>query len=109
MRVLLDECIPRQLKTYFTPEHECNTVPEAGFAGKTNGELLALAEGLYDVFVTLDKGIRYQQNLDGKGIAIVLIRSKSSRLADIAIHSDECLKAIRTIGRGEVVQTGEEP
>ena len=58
MRVLIDECIPRKFKTHLVG-HECRTVPEAGFAGKQNGELLELARGQFDVLVTLDKGIQY--------------------------------------------------
>ena len=46
--------------------HECFTVPEVGLAGRKNGELLTLAEGKFDVFVTIDKNIRYQQNLSGQ-------------------------------------------
>ena len=58
MRILLDECVPRKLKRAVAP-HICQTVPEAGFAGKSNGELLGLAEQAgFDVFLTLDKGIR---------------------------------------------------
>jgi predicted nuclease of predicted toxin-antitoxin system len=56
MKLLLDECAPRRFSSNLSSkEHECLTVPEAGFAGKTNGELLALAEAGFDVFVTLDK------------------------------------------------------
>jgi hypothetical protein len=59
MKVLLDECIPRRFKNAF-PDHECQTVPEAGLAGKANGLLLTLAEGArFDLFLTLDKGLQY--------------------------------------------------
>jgi hypothetical protein len=61
MRVLLDECIPRQFKSCSHGEHDCATVPEAGLAGKTNGELLGSIAGVFDVLVTLDKGVRFQQ------------------------------------------------
>ena len=55
MKVLFDECIPRKLK-HVLPSHECQTVPEAGMAGKTNGVLLALAEvAAFDLFFTVDK------------------------------------------------------
>ena len=58
MRVLLDECVPRKFK-FSISGHNCRTVPEAGFAGKTNGELLVLAErDGFEVFLTLDKGVR---------------------------------------------------
>jgi predicted nuclease of predicted toxin-antitoxin system len=87
-------------------EHECLTVPEAGFAGKTNGELLALAEAGFDVFVTLDKGFAYQQNLTGRKIPILLIRAKSARLADLLPHAQACREAIATIEPGEIIHVG---
>jgi hypothetical protein len=63
MRVLLDECIPRKLKNAL-PDHDCQTVPEAGLAGNNNGLLLSLAERAgFDIFFTIDKGLQYQQNL----------------------------------------------
>ncbi len=63
MKILLDECLPRKLKSYFH-EHEVVTVPERGWAGTKNGTLLKLAGPEFDVFVTLDKGLPYQQNLN---------------------------------------------
>jgi hypothetical protein len=103
MRVLIDECIPRKFKSRLGP-HDCQTVPEAGFAGKQNGELLDLAEGRFDVFVTLDKGLEFQQNLTGRRIAVVLIRSKSNRLADVQQHTAACLAAIESIQPGQLIQ-----
>lgn len=70
MKILLDECIPRKLKNAF-PEHECQTVPEAGLAGAKNGALLPLAEAAgFDLFLSVDKGLPYQENLAGRSIAI---------------------------------------
>jgi len=78
MRVLLDECVPRKLKSHL-PSHECASVPEAGFAGKKNGELLKLAvEAGFEVFVTVDQGIEYEQNLMSQELAIIIIRAKSN-------------------------------
>jgi predicted nuclease of predicted toxin-antitoxin system len=88
MKLLLDECVPRRFSASLSSdEHQCLTVPEAGFAGKTNGELLALAEASFDVFITLDKGFAYQQNLMGRRIAI---RVKSTRLADLLPQAQAC-------------------
>ena len=107
MKLLLDECVPRPFKfSLATREHECVTVPEAGFAGKTNGELLALAERTFDVFVTLDKGIEYQQSLSSRKIAILLIRSKSNRLNDLLPHVQRCHDAIAAIKPGQIVRVG---
>jgi hypothetical protein len=108
MRLLLDECVPRGFKSSLTTdEHQCLTVPEAGFAGKTNGELLTLPEASFDVFITLDKGFRYQQNLADRRIAVLVIRANSSGLADLLPRAQECLDAIATIKMGEVIQLGD--
>ena len=66
MKLLLDECVPRKFRNLL-PAHDCRTVPEEGLAGKKNGELLSLAEQAgFEVFLTLDRGLEYQQNLQGK-------------------------------------------
>src|SRR5258706_15761454 len=105
MKLLLDECVPRRFSSSLSgEEHECLTLPEAGFAGKTNGELIALAEASFDVFITLDKGFAYQQNLTGRKIAILLIRAKSARLVDPVPHAQACREAIANIKPGEIIQ-----
>ncbi len=107
MNLLLDECVPRPLKASLAVEgHACLTVPEAGFAGKTNGELLRLAQNRYRVFITLDKGIPYQQNLAGVTLAVLIIRAKSNRLIDLLPHVPACLAALREIKAGEIVHIG---
>jgi len=60
MRVLFDECVPRLFRNYL-PGHNVETVQGAGWTGKKNGELLLLAEGRFDVFLTVDQSIRCQQ------------------------------------------------
>ena len=102
MRILLDECLPRRLKVHLVG-HECRTVPEAGWAGKRNGELLELAEGSYDVFLTLDKGTQYQQNLSGRGIAILILRAQSNRLEDLIDRVPACLAALEQVQAGQVI------
>ena len=62
MRILLDECLPRRLKRDL-PGHEVRTVPELGWASKQNGDLLALAEGKFDVFLTVDRNLSLQQDV----------------------------------------------
>ncbi len=102
-RILLDECLPRNFKRYFA-EHECVTVSELGLAGRKNGELLSLAEADgFQVFVTIDRGIAYQQNLSGRTIAVILIRAKSNRLADLIPHAADVLAQVATIEPGHVV------
>jgi predicted nuclease of predicted toxin-antitoxin system len=109
MKFLLDECVPRRFSASLSSdEHQCLTVPEAGFAGKTNGELLTLAEASFDVFITLDKGFAYQQNLAGRKIAVLLIHARSARLADLLPHADACRTALEIIKPGSIVQIGKE-
>jgi len=94
MKLLLDECVPRKFRNLL-PAHDCRTVPEEGFAGKKNGELLSLAEKSgFEVFVTLDRGIEYQQNLQGRIIAVVLIRANSSRLVDLLPTVPNCCEPL---------------
>jgi predicted nuclease of predicted toxin-antitoxin system len=107
MRVLLDECIPRKFKNALVG-HNCSTVPEVGLAGKKNGELLSLAEqNGFEVFLTLDKGLQYQQNLAHRDIAIIIIRAASNRINDLLPHAEACLAQIRSIRSGEVALVGD--
>jgi predicted nuclease of predicted toxin-antitoxin system len=106
MRLLLDECVPRKFRNLL-PGYDCRTVPEEGLAGKKNRELLSLAEQAgFEVFLTLDRGLEYEQNLQGRIIAIILIRAKSSRLVDLLPHSPEILRVLRSIKPGELVNAG---
>lgn len=106
MRLLLDECVPRKFRNSL-PGHDCRTVPEEGMAGKKNGELLLLAEQAgFEVFLTLDRGLEYEQNLQPRMITIVLVRTKSSRLSDLVLHSAEILRVLASLKPGELVKVG---
>ena len=107
MKILLDECIPRKLKNAL-PDHECHTVPEAGLAGQKNGILLSLAEAAgFDLFLTMDKGLQYQQNLEGRSIAILIVRASSNRLQDLLPHLEACRSIMKSIKPGDVIRVGE--
>src|SRR5205823_9637384 len=69
MRVLLDECVPRGLRTEL-PGHEVKTVAEAGWAGVKNGALLQLAANHFDVLLTVDRNLEYQQSFSGEKAAL---------------------------------------
>jgi predicted nuclease of predicted toxin-antitoxin system len=110
MKLLLDECLPARLKELFVGGgHECQTARDAGLRGKENGELLDLAEGVFDVFVTIDRNIRYQQNLRGRKIAILINRCVSNDLGDIRPHVSQALAALRSVQPGQVVEVGNVP
>jgi len=74
LRILLDECLP-EILTEWLGGWEVKTVQELGWGGVTNGELLRRAEGQFDVFLTADRRLRYQQNLKGRGLAVVVLPS----------------------------------
>jgi predicted nuclease of predicted toxin-antitoxin system len=80
MRILLDENLPKQLMADFGEEHEVKTVRDMGWLGKKNGELLGLIV-LYgfDYFVTIDKNLRHQQNLDRIDLKIFLLLAVNNR------------------------------
>jgi predicted nuclease of predicted toxin-antitoxin system len=70
MRILLDECVPWPMHKILRG-HSCSTVQGQGWGGIKNGDLLQRAEGEFDLFITSDQNIRYQQNLTGRRIAIL--------------------------------------
>jgi hypothetical protein len=68
MKLLLDESLPRGLRSLF-PDHEARTVPECGWGGFANGALLEEASSAFDAFITAGQNLQYQQNLSGFPIA----------------------------------------
>ena len=77
MRVLLDECMPRALRRAL-PGHEVKTVAETGWAGVKNGELLQLAATQFDVLLTVDRNLEYQQNFAGLALAVSVVHAPSN-------------------------------
>ena len=84
MKLLLDESIPRRLVEHFPADMDVRTVPQVGWAGMKNGELLAVAakEG-FTALVTADRGIEYQQNSSSLLLSVVIMRSYRTRLEDL--------------------------
>ncbi len=80
MKILLDENIPVKLKFDFGIDFEVKTVRDMGWLGKKNGELLGLIASCgIDFFVTLDKNLRYQQNLEKFDLKIILLMAHSNK------------------------------
>jgi predicted nuclease of predicted toxin-antitoxin system len=79
VRILLDECLDWRLGREL-PGHEVKTVQDMGWAGIKNGRLLALAESDFQVFVTGDRNLSFQQNLPRFAIAVVVLKGESIRL-----------------------------
>ncbi|MBX3184516.1 MAG: DUF5615 family PIN-like protein [Polyangiaceae bacterium] len=106
MRVLLDECLPRKLKAHLHG-HQVITVPEAGWAGKQNGELLLAATGLIDAFVTIDSNLAYQQHLANLPFAVIVLRAGSNRVQDLVPLVPEIVTALQSAQPGQVIRIGE--
>ncbi len=83
-RILLDEHFDHLLKDLFSAQVDARTVNEEGWSGKKNGELLQLANKTFDVFVTMDKNLEHQQNLQGLRLAIVVVRARSNAYSTVA-------------------------
>ncbi len=79
MRLLLDECVPTRLSRAL-PSHQVSTVVRRGWSGVKNGRLLALAATEFDVFVTVDKNLPYQQDMAALPIAVVILDAVSNEL-----------------------------
>jgi len=101
VKVLLDECVPRRLARGLP--FEVQTVPAIGHAGLQNGDLLRAVCHDYDVFLTLDQNLRYQQNLANFPIGIVVVCAPSNRYDDILPFVPEILSALDTVGPGDLV------
>jgi hypothetical protein len=104
MRVLLDECVPKRLGRQLAGHH-ARTVPQEGWSGKKNGELLALMSSAgYEVLLTVDQGIKHQQNLMATGVAVIVLFGISNQLADLVPLVPDVLTALTTIKPGDVVE-----
>ena len=106
MKVLLDECVPRKLRREL-PEHEVFTVTGRGWSGIKNGKLLALAEAEFDVFLTVDQNLKYQQNLKAFNIAVILLVARNNRLKTLLPLMPETREALDNIKAGDFVRLGE--
>lgn len=104
MLILLDECAPRPLKRELV-DCEIRTVVEMGWSGKKNGELLNLMsqEG-FTILLTTDQNLRYQQNLQQAGVAVVVLVASSNRLPDLLPLIPDALNALKTIAPGQVIE-----
>jgi len=105
MRILLDESLPRRLSRALT-EHKVSTVVEAGWSGVKNGKLLALASGQFDVFVTADRNLQYQQNLAVLPLAVVVLVAYDNRLPTLLPLVPELLDCLAKLSPNSLVRVG---
>ena len=103
MRVLLDECVPRKLR-HELPGHDVRTVTEIGWSGIKNGPLLRRAALEFDVFLTVDQGVEYQQNSFGIDLAVVVMGAKTNDIDDLRPLIPRVLEVLRSVSPGDVVK-----
>jgi len=103
MKILLDECLPRKLK-YELPDHDVLTVSEMVWAGAKNGELLRLAETAFDVFITADQNMTYQQNLRSTTLGIIVIVAANNRFETLRLLMPNVVQALSAIQPGDLLR-----
>jgi hypothetical protein len=102
MKLLLDECVVHDLKEDLTG-HEVATVIEAGFGGLENGELLRAASGAYDAFITVDRNLPFQQNIQTLQLGIIILKARGITYADLKPLAPGILQALTTLKAGELI------
>jgi hypothetical protein len=105
MKLLLDECVVRDLKIDLAG-HEVSTAVEAGFGGLENGQLLRAAAGKYDVFITVDRNLPFQQNIRSLQIAVLIFTSTGITYTDLKPLVPGILSRLSTIKAGNIYRVG---
>lgn len=103
MNVLLDECLPRRLKNEL-PGHAVSTVPEMGWAGTKDNALLHLAETSFEVFITIDQNLAYQQNLRSLVLGIVVLVAPNNRLETLRPLMPKVAAILPAIRPGDLIR-----
>jgi hypothetical protein len=86
------------------PGHDVVTVPEMGWAGREDGEIIRLANGRFDVFITADQNLQYQQNLKDSDIPIIVLAARTNRINDLRPLISSVMQALEGIESGDIVQ-----
>lgn len=105
MKILLDHCVDWRLRR-FLPGHDVKTTDEMGWGALKNGALLDEAQKQFEVLLTVDRNIQYQQNLKGRSIAVVILRGVDNRLATLAPLIPKVEVLLLTAQSGEFYEIG---
>jgi hypothetical protein len=105
MRILLDESLPGPLCAEL-PGHSLQTVAEAGWSAVDNGELLRLAAGRFDVFLTADQNLQFQQNLSALPLAVVVLAARTNRIEDLRPLIPELLSRLKSLAARTFLRLG---
>ena len=107
MKLLIDECVDCRFAGTLSG-HVVKTVPQMGWTAIQNGQLLSLAEGEFDVFITVDRGLPSQQNLSRRKIAVLVMRAKTNRLVDLEPLAPKVLVVLSKLKPGSIVVVDED-
>jgi predicted nuclease of predicted toxin-antitoxin system len=105
MRVLLDGNVPRAFGTLL-PGHRVDTVHQRRWSDLDDGPLLDAADAQYDAFITMDQSLRFQQNLRGRRLRILLIRAPRNTLPVLAPLAQRVIEALSAMQPGEFRMVG---
>jgi predicted nuclease of predicted toxin-antitoxin system len=103
MRVLLDNCVPRRFGNHLTG-YETSSVVDLGWANLDDGKLLDAMAGHFDALITMDKGIRFQQQLGHRSFGVLLLRARSNRLPDLLSLIPALRQALEKVEPGEFLE-----
>lgn len=103
MKILIDECLPKKLKQSLIG-HAVKTVPEMGWAGKKNGELLRLMTGVFDIFITIDSQMQFQQQLIQHPISYIVLSAPNNKFGTLLQLMPEVSRVLETIQIGQIVK-----
>ena len=107
MRILFDENVLRKLRIHLIG-HSISTVQEMGWSSLKNGELLRVANGKFDILLTVDKNLRYQNNFTGLDVAVITIVVKYNKLQNLIPLVSDLLKSVDDIRPGMIVALGDQ-
>jgi hypothetical protein len=101
VKIPLDECVDQRLAEDLAG-HDVHTVKQMGWNSKQNGELLSLAADHFEAFITTDRNLSFQQNLQRFNIAVVVLTAKTNRLSDLRPIVPAVLRVLPFVKKGEV-------
>jgi hypothetical protein len=104
LNILLDECVDWRFGRLLS-NHDVSAVFREGWSGTRNGTLLTLAAAKFDVLLTVDQNLSYQQSIEGLEIAIVVIESHGTRLQDLEPFAANVLSALKQTRMGQVIRS----
>ena len=107
IKILLDECLPKKLK-YRIEELDADffvkTVPEVGWASISNGKLMDKADGEFDVFITSDRNLSFQQSIESSKIQVILLKAHTNIYEDLLPLVDKMTSVIKAHQPGQFVE-----